>query len=290
VTANLETRAVAQTTTGQPRPFAVETPDGVSIAAQEWGNPDGPEILFITGFSQSHLSWLKQVNSGLAETFRMITYDPRGHGESAKPTAPEYYAQAERWAAEVDAVMRAAHLRRPVVVGWSNGGYILWVYLSVYGDAALSGVNFVDAVTSPRAEFYGPGVASVAAMRGDDLAANIAATRAFVRACTAQPLPSDEFELWLAFNMVVPSYVRRAMAGSAYPPEAALSGLRVPVLVTHGLGDTGILPAIARYVVDIVPGARASLYEGVGHSPFWEDPDRFNRELSEFVLSAWSRR
>ena len=34
---------------------SVKTPDGLTISAQDWGNPDGPEILFIHGFSQSHL-------------------------------------------------------------------------------------------------------------------------------------------------------------------------------------------------------------------------------------------
>ena len=35
---------------------SVKTPDGLTISAQDWGNPNGPEILFIHGFSQSHLS------------------------------------------------------------------------------------------------------------------------------------------------------------------------------------------------------------------------------------------
>jgi len=37
----------------------VKTPGGLTISAQDWGNPDGPEILFIHRFSQSHLSWIK---------------------------------------------------------------------------------------------------------------------------------------------------------------------------------------------------------------------------------------
>lgn len=36
-------------------------------------------------------------------------------------------------------------------------------------------------------------------------------------------------------------------------------------------------------LVATVPGAKASFYEGIGHSPFWEDAPRFNRELIEFV-------
>jgi pimeloyl-ACP methyl ester carboxylesterase len=39
------------------------TTDGLTISAQDWGNPDGPEILFIHGFSQGHVFWIKQVRS-----------------------------------------------------------------------------------------------------------------------------------------------------------------------------------------------------------------------------------
>jgi len=35
-----------------------------------------------------------------------------------------------------------------------------------------------------------------------------------------------------------------------------------------------------------VPGAKAAFYEGIGHSPFWEDASRFNRELAEFMNSV----
>jgi len=72
---------VAQPGFGQDlkyKPIAVKTPDGLTISAQEWGNPAGAEILFIHGFSQSHLSWMRQVDSDLAKEFRIVTYDLRG--------------------------------------------------------------------------------------------------------------------------------------------------------------------------------------------------------------------
>ena len=54
----------------------VKGPDGIAIAVQEWGNPQGPEILFIHGFSQSSLCWLKQfADSSLAREFRMAAFD-----------------------------------------------------------------------------------------------------------------------------------------------------------------------------------------------------------------------
>jgi pimeloyl-ACP methyl ester carboxylesterase len=139
--------ALAQTQVAEraAKTFKVQTPDGVSIAAQEWGNPDGPEILFIHGFSQSHLSWSRQFGSELAKSFRLITYDLRGHGGSDKPLDAAFYRDHKRWADEVKAVMEAAKLKKPVLVGWSYGGRIIAEYLMEYGDKNIGGIHFVDA-------------------------------------------------------------------------------------------------------------------------------------------------
>jgi non-heme chloroperoxidase len=51
--------ALSASAMAQERNFkavSVKTPDGLTISAQDWGNPNGPEILFIHGFSQSSLS------------------------------------------------------------------------------------------------------------------------------------------------------------------------------------------------------------------------------------------
>src|ERR1700694_4893243 len=87
------------------KPLVVRAPDGVTIAAQEWGNPSGSEILFIHGFSQASLSWQRQVESDLAKEFCMVTYDLRGHGNSDKPFEPEKYKESKAWADEVQAVI-----------------------------------------------------------------------------------------------------------------------------------------------------------------------------------------
>ena len=101
------------------KPINVKTPDGLTISAQEWGNPAGPEILFIHGFSQSHLSWMRQVDSDLAKEFRIVTYDLRGHGNSDKPLDAARYRDSKAWGDEVQAVIDSAGLKRPVLVGWS---------------------------------------------------------------------------------------------------------------------------------------------------------------------------
>ena len=50
--------------------LVARAPDEVSVALQDWGNPVGPEILFIHGFSQASLSWARRTSSELAKEFR----------------------------------------------------------------------------------------------------------------------------------------------------------------------------------------------------------------------------
>ena len=115
------------------KPLSVKTPDGLTISAQEWGNPSGPEILFIHGFSQSYLSWMRQTDSDLAKEFHIVTYDLRGHGNSDKPLDPARYRDSKAWGDEVQAVMDAAGLKRPVLVGWSYAGRVISDYVTTHG-------------------------------------------------------------------------------------------------------------------------------------------------------------
>ena len=85
--------------------------------------------------------------------------------------------------------------------------------------------------------------------------------------------------------MVVPAKIRSWLRRPA-PYEEALKAITVPTLVTHGTEDKILGIGPAKYLVAMVPGAKAAFYEGIGHSPFWEDASRFNRELAEFMNSV----
>lgn len=271
------------------RTLTVKTPDGVNVAVQEWGNGDGPALLLIHGFSQSHLSWTKQVSSDLAKTFHLVTYDLRGHGQSDKPLGAVFYSESHRWADEVLAVITATGLRKPVLVGWSYGGRIVSDYLMTYGDGGIAGVEYVCANTNRELNAGSPALKVMAGMASESLSTNLASTRAFVRLCFARPPTAEEFETIVDFNMLTPALVRGYMGGRATPYDATLKGLRIPVFVTHGEEDQVVLPAVGRYTLKTVTGARGSFYRNIGHSPFWEDPERFNAELSEFAMFANAR-
>ncbi|MEJ0074808.1 MAG: alpha/beta fold hydrolase [Alphaproteobacteria bacterium] len=162
------------------------------------GNPQGPEILLIHGFAQSHMSWMRQVNSDLAREFRIVTYDLRGHGNSDKPLDKAPYHDNKAWADEVQAVMDAAGLKRPVLVGWSYAGRVISDYVTDARAGQLAGINFVDASIKFFPEFVGENLKNQPGMASEDLATNIAATRSFVHGCFEKQPSADDFETMLS--------------------------------------------------------------------------------------------
>jgi len=274
---------------GAYKPLAVTTPDGLTISAQQWqsGDPKGPGIVFIHGYSQSSLSWMRQIFSNLARQFHIVTYDLRGHGNSDKPLDAARYRDGKAWADELQAVIDAADLKRPVLVGWSYGARVISDYVTTYGAGGISGINFVDGGIKIIPEYVGEVILKYQpSMASEDLLTNITATRFFLQGCFAKEPSANDFENMLAFNMMVPPKVRAGLAGRPLDATAVMSKLTIPVLVTHGAADKVAKLDMAKYTASVIPGAKLSVYDGVGHSPFYEDTERFNSELAAFVRAA----
>ena len=84
------------------------------------GRPDGQPIVLIHGWSQNHLCWAHQYDSALADEFRLVAFDLRGHGMSDAPLDAAHYTDATLWADDLAAVIEALDLPRTVLVGWSS--------------------------------------------------------------------------------------------------------------------------------------------------------------------------
>jgi non-heme chloroperoxidase len=271
----------------QLQPLAVTSADGVALAAYAWGNPSGREIVFIHGYSQCHLSWRRQMDdAALAGEFRMVAYDLRGHGSSDQPLVRERYRDDRLWADDLAAVIAAAGLKRPTLVAWSYGGRVVADYVRAHGQDGIAAINYVAAITKSDRAFWGPALKYTAEMASNDLAVNVRASRRFVHACFAGRPAGEEMEITLAYTMAVPAKARALVMARTRDEGDILAQLRVPVLVTHGTMDRIFLPAAGSYTAAHVAGAQLSLYDGVGHSPFFEDPTRFNRELAALVRAA----
>lgn len=300
----------------------VVAPDGVNLSVVESGDPNGPALLFVHGFSQSAASWRQQLDSDLANTHRLIAFDLRGHGYSAKPEDPAKYIASKLWADDIAAVVAAKELDGFVLVGWSYGGLPLLDYVQVHGQDSLSAMVFVATgynldLRPPEAggpePVLGPGVientgpmAGIPAgppgadLDGCDAAKNcgdygrqLAGTKRFLDMVPGSPLPTAIADEALAYSLQTPPYVRRAMVvdrfvqGGPLDHSPTLKTIKVPVLLLHGSKDQHVLPRSTEIMKELIDSSGGStqriIYDGLGHAPFIEDPKRFNADLSRFV-------
>jgi pimeloyl-ACP methyl ester carboxylesterase len=84
--------------------------------------------LLVHGFLHCSLIWKRQFVDPSLAGLRLAAYDIRGHGDADKPEARDYY-QPERFADELDAVIGARGIDKPIVVGWSLGTRMAFNYL-----------------------------------------------------------------------------------------------------------------------------------------------------------------
>lgn len=258
---------------------------GIQLHVVEAGNSRGRSIVFIHGFSQCSLAWTRQLNSELAEKYRLVAMDMRGHGQSEKPR--DGYADSRLWADDVRAVIKTLNLDHPILCGWSYGPLVILDYLRHYGEDDIRGVNFVGGVTKLGSEaaasvlttdFLGliPGFFSTEA---ED---SVRSLGSLLRLCFAEELSSDDWYRMLGYSVSVPPYVRRALFSRAFDNDDLLLSLRKPVLITHGTADLVVKSTVIDQQMTRIAGAEIRMME-TGHACFWDDAAGYNRCLAEFA-------
>ena len=263
--------------------------DGTHIQVVETGNPAGRPILFIHGISQCRLSWDRQLNSDLANYFRLAAMDLRGHGLSDRP-GQETYLDSKLWADDVDAVIRSLDLDHPVLVGWSYGPLVILDYIRYYGEDNIAGVNFVGGITKLGSEeamsVLGPEfLGIVPGLLSDDAGTSTQSLEYLVRMCFSDELQPDDLAMMLEFNVSVPPYVRQGMFSRSMDNDDLLPLIKKPVLITYGDLDKIVLPAAADQIKTAIPHAQLHKMENADHAPFWNDAANYNVALRRFAES-----
>jgi pimeloyl-ACP methyl ester carboxylesterase len=277
-------------TTATPEVTFVAAPDGVPLCVAEGGNPQGPVIVLIHGFSQTYAVFARQFAPPLTDEFRLIAPDMRGHGCSGKPWAEGAYDGARPWADDIAAVLRAKQVTRAVMVGWSAGGFWLTDYIRVHGSDAVAGWVLVGSAGGMSPPPTDPaGLARLEAMRAANrnytaaVPESIEKAEDFAKLMSAQPLPEDIRRVMAAGPVMLPAYARRAMSVRTMENPDIVERIRVPTLFIVGDEDRIANPAVVKTVADRIPGAEYLAYPGTGHSAFAEQPARFNRDVADFA-------
>ncbi len=273
----------------------VEGTGGVPLNVVEAGERGKPAILLVHGIGQSYLSFEPQLRSALADEFHLVAFDLRGHGASGKPWQRDAYVDSAAWAGDVQRVIAATGLQRPVVLGWSYGTLVVGDYLRHAGTGGIAGIVLTGAyggLTPPPPS--NPQVAeamrrSREASASPDIEQRLAATRRTAGMLTAKPMPPEWVERATTIGMMVPGDARLHMFDRRFDNRDLIPGVDVPLRLVTAAKDLSTPEADARALAAALPLASVSVYPDAGHSPFTEDPERFNRELAEFARAAFAR-
>lgn len=268
----------------------VEGAGGTRLFVEEIGDRGRPSILLLHGYCQSRLSWDRQFESDLAQQFHLVRMDIRGHGLSDKPSDPEVFRDSKNWADDIQAVITELQLQKPVMCGWSYGGYMMCDYVRHYGQDNVGGLIFVDAVTEQGDQESGQWLGAeflqlIPGFFSTDFVEGSTALQRFIELVPHEPFEAHDFYLTMGFNAVTYPASRVGMFTRQVDNRELMKSLTVPTLIVQGNDDQIVLPTYADHIARHISQAKRVDYPNCGHAPFIEWSERFNRDVAEFVTT-----
>ncbi|MCJ7558779.1 MAG: alpha/beta hydrolase [Gammaproteobacteria bacterium] len=264
---------------------------GVHLAYEDVGS--GPAILLIHGWGVSGALFAGQVDS-LAGRHRILVPDLPGHGSSSRFPPGATFGRLADCVAEFITTVRPGPL---CVVGWSMGAMIAWDLLRRFPNIDIAGLVTVDMV--PRL------------LNGPDWSYGLrdgADRHVFDRHLAMMRNEWSAFTEIFMSRILAPGHSPRKEALLALTKKATLKNdpesmasiweemveqdfradlpaLDLPTLVVSGSQSRLYGPRGCQWVANHMPQARMVEFSTSGHAPNLEDPEQFNRVLSEFVDS-----
>jgi pimeloyl-ACP methyl ester carboxylesterase len=265
---------------------SVALPDGVTLAYIDTGNPTGPPVVLIHGYTDNARDWVP-VLPYLSKRFRLILVDIRGHGKSSKPEC--CYTRLD-FAYDIKLLLDALSIRQADVVGHSLGSIIAQTFAEYWPER--TGRVVLISSTGGRP----PGSTAPAQF---DYAAEIRKLK--------DPIdPDSPFMIawWDSPTPVDPEFIRRQRRDSAAIPlgvwlavldealpsatayidlQSTLPRLKAPTLLIWGSKDPIMEEPVRKTLEEALPGAKVKIFEGLGHNPFWENPAAVAPVINAFL-------
>ncbi|HYE27153.1 MAG TPA: alpha/beta hydrolase [Allosphingosinicella sp.] len=255
--------------------------DGACIAYSDEG--EGRPFVLLHGL-MAHAGFFERQRA-LADRFRLVAVDLRGHGRSP---AGDQRPTIARLAGDVAELARALGLEGAVGVGWSLGAAVLWRVLVGPESRRFAAAVVVD--MTPRVlndEGWDLGLsretceARSQAIRDDFPAFAAAAGQAIFAD------PGDEAdraaEAFATNDPVAIGALWESLVGEDFRP--LLPAIHQPTLIVHGARSHLYGADTADHLVAALPNARAVAFDRSGHAPHLEQPELFNAALREFAAT-----
>jgi pimeloyl-ACP methyl ester carboxylesterase len=282
----------------------VVSTDGTRLAVRAAGDEKDPAVVFAHGFSLDMTTWHYQWKA-LADRYRCVLYDQRGHGRSGAAASGDHSFQAV--GEDVKAVLDGAVGGAPaVLVGHSLGGMGLLAFAEAHPEEfgeRVVGVVFADTAAAELVRGALGGVATrlLAVAKGrardrvrrylklgrSDLAFLVARLTNF--GPNASPA-LVEHVAGISGQAPIEVWTDGLAAFLGMDLSHAARHITVPSLVVVGDLDRITPPASARRLVEALPHSRLAVIKGAGHMAPLERHGPFNRLLERFLSDVFERR
>ena len=252
------------------------------IAFFDEGVRGGTPVVLVHGFPFDHAMWQPQVEA-LSRTYRVISYDVRGHGQSEPG---EGQVTLESFVDDLLMLLDHLKVHRAVLCGLSMGGYIALRAVERRADrfSALILCDTKSEADSSEARLKRSAAISAVKQNGVDAFSN-----EFIKSALAEG--SLRTNPGLVTSIL--AMIRRnsplgicgtllALAGRT-DTTGALSQMDLPALILVGEQDKLTPPAVSESMSKALPRATMRLIPNAGHLSNLENPSVFNAFLIEFL-------
>ncbi|MDD4993888.1 MAG: alpha/beta hydrolase [Paludibacter sp.] len=277
---------IDKTSSQLARPEYIEVEPNVRLHVTDVG--DGQAIVLIPGWPLSDEMYEYQYNELINHNFRVIGITLRGFGKSDKPYGLYDY---DVHALDIKRVLDQLDINDATLCGFSMGGAIAAMYVSLYGTMRVTKLVLAGAATprwTQREDFpYNIPQSDV-----DDLIALNNTDRPKLLSNFAKIFSATETTLnegignWLTnINLSASSYAtgKCLMALRDTDLRSDLKKIEIPTLIMHGKKDKICSFDLAEQTLKLMPNAELVAFEKSGHSLFLEETKKFNAELIKFA-------
>jgi len=265
-------------------------PNGETLAYVPLGDLRGPPVVLIHGYTDNARDWMPLLPY-LSPHFRLILVDIRGHGRSSKPEC--CYTRFD-FAYDIKLLLDVLGMQRADIVGHSLGSIIAQTFAEFWPERTRR-VVLVSSTGGPRpgAQPRKPAFDYTEQIR--QLKEPIDPDSPFMMAWWSSPTPvdADFMRRQRQDSAAIPLRVWLAVLDQGLEPmmdggdlQRTLPRLKAPVLLIWGSKDPIMDEEQRATLREALPHAQVKIFDGLGHNPFWEDPQACAEVINAFLSAA----
>jgi len=257
----------------------VTTRSGLRFPYIEQGDAAGTPVIFLHGVTDSHRSW-ELVFPYLDPNLRAIAITQRGHGEASKPESG--YSSSDL-AGDLAEVMDALEIPAAVIVGHSMGSFAAQRFAAEYPDRVAALVligSFASCADNGGVKQF---VAEAVDCLADPIAAEF--VEAFQTSTLHKGVSDEFFQQAVAESLKAPAHVWKAACHSMLETDhrPLLERIKARTLLIWGDQDAYFSIDDQERLLAGIAGSWLEVYEGIGHAPNWEAPERTAKDIEGLV-------